>query len=120
MSEPSPTSNHPAAGDGERTTLADSPWLWLLLFSVMALIALQVMAQKYGQRQAQIEQQYQGRQWAHLQPASQGRDKQDVISFSSSDQVMIGLRPLRILAIALIALSGAMLFRQTRRASDSG
>ncbi len=38
-----------------REKLADSPWLWLLVFSIMALAALVSIQGKYAKRQAGIE-----------------------------------------------------------------
>jgi hypothetical protein len=47
-----------------RTSLTDSAWFWAMLFSCVGLLALQVIDWKYNQRQAQLERQFQGRQWA--------------------------------------------------------
>jgi membrane protein implicated in regulation of membrane protease activity len=42
--------------------LTDSAWFWLLLFSLVGLLALVAMSPKYGRRQANIERQYQARE----------------------------------------------------------
>ncbi|MCA9247016.1 MAG: hypothetical protein KDA42_07875 [Planctomycetales bacterium] len=120
MNEPPDDARPAEAPQVVRGPITDSPWFWALLFSLVALIALQIMARKYSLRQTQIEQQYQGRQWAHLEPESALREKGDVIAFSSSDEVVIDLRPLRLVAIALIALSGAMLLLRWRSEPSAG
>ncbi|HVT30616.1 MAG TPA: hypothetical protein VHE81_21590, partial [Lacipirellulaceae bacterium] len=43
----------------ERPPITDSPWFWVLLFSLMAMAALAVMSHKYTRRQANIERHYQ-------------------------------------------------------------
>ncbi len=50
--------------DSARPPVTDSPWFWVLAFSLMALLALGVVGAsgKYGKRQARIERQYQARQ----------------------------------------------------------
>jgi len=46
----------------QRAPLTDSPWFWVLLFSLVGLLALIAMSPKYRQRQANIERQYQARE----------------------------------------------------------
>ena len=43
--------------------LTDSPWFWVLAFSLMALavLAVLVFSGKYGKRQTRLELQYQAR-----------------------------------------------------------
>ena len=53
-----------APDDSQRSPVTDSPWFWFYLFCTAALVALVLMRSKYGARQAQIEQQFQGRQHA--------------------------------------------------------
>lgn len=45
-----------------RPPITDSPWFWVLIFSLMGLLALAVISGKYGRRQAGIERQYQARE----------------------------------------------------------
>lgn len=43
---------------------SDSPWFWAYLFAVAALIGLALISPKYSRRQAQLENQFEGRQGA--------------------------------------------------------
>lgn len=47
----SDTSHHPL----------ESPWFWLLVFSVMALVAVLLIGPKFMRRQARLEQKFEGR-----------------------------------------------------------
>ena len=47
--------------------LADSPWFWGLLFSVMALVGIGLIGPKYARRQAQVEGRFLGRQRAEIE-----------------------------------------------------
>ena len=42
--------------------ITDSPWFWVLAFSLMALLALVAIGGKYGRRQTRLELQYQARE----------------------------------------------------------
>ena len=48
----------------EPLRLTDSPWLWTLLFSLMALIGTALIAPKFDKRQRQIENRFLGREQA--------------------------------------------------------
>lgn len=45
-----------------RPPVTDSPWFWVLAFSLMGIIALAALNGKYSRRQANIERQYQARE----------------------------------------------------------
>jgi hypothetical protein len=102
-----------------RPPLTDSPWFWVLTFSVMALGALAAINGKYGSRQTVIERQYQARdrigvlgevannsleQAQHDRPTTR-RD------FASPDENLIPLWPLAALLVAIAAFAGFMLYR---------
>ena len=66
----------------------DSPWFWGHLFCVAGLIAIFLMQAKYGERQAQLERQFQGRQHTVQQPAGEEStsaysDESTIHSFNS-------------------------------------
>ena len=117
-----------AAPAGQRCTpLWDSAWFRALLFSGTALLALELVSFKYGPRQAQLERQHQGRQFALAdgaqgRVAGQGRPVPD-FRYSTSESPEIGLRPLWGAAWAglLVAASGMFYSRhkQQRRVDGS-
>jgi len=95
-----------------RPSLSDSPWFWAYLFGVAALIGAVLVAPKYGQRQAQIEREYQGRERAlELQhgQAPQGQ-------LSTPRQTIIPLRPL-LVAVAIATAGAWLLFWRSRQVS---
>jgi hypothetical protein len=53
--------SHPLAPSLRREPITDSPWLWFALFSAFGLALLLVTGGKFGERQADIENQYQAR-----------------------------------------------------------
>ena len=90
--------------------LFDSPWFWLQLFSCAGLIALVVAQARYGQRQSQIERQYQGRAFVHRQAGPDpGGDAPPATRFSREDDTLIKLWPLEAVAVVLIVVSTAAL-----------
>ena len=104
----------------------NSPWFWLLMFSGMSLVALQIVDRKYGPRQAQIERQFQGRQYqqrhprrpagAETQPGiaeTEAPPAEDQPKFSQADDTLITLWPLR--AMALVAMLAAVIGLQYER-----
>jgi len=92
-------------------TITDSAWFWVLVFSLGALLALQAASSKYAVRQSQIERQYQGRQYA----AEQGQaGKQEPPEFSTPENTLIALWPLKGLALLLAVLSVVILVRRER------
>ncbi len=118
--------NHPVQHrpSAQRTTaMTESPWFWLLLFSATAWLALQLAAPKYSHRQLQLEHQFQGRQWAHLESPEDGPRKQDVIRFSTADHLVVRLRPLRWAALTGVVVAVVGLVCQRRlfsRQANSG
>ena len=91
--------------------LTDSPWFWVYLFGTAALIALALVAPKFGPRQAQIEREYQGRTRA----AQNLNGVEPDLPMSSSERTLITLQPL-FLALAGITSLGWIVFWWTRRA----
>ena len=95
---------------------ADSPLLWLGLFTFAALIALVLMSNKFEGRQTQLERQYEARQQAG-QSISSEADR----STTQSGRLIITLKPLfTFFVFLLFALTAAFwIGRFRRRHQDS-
>jgi len=99
--------------------LTDSPWFWILLFSLVGLLALAVMSPKYGRRQANIERQYQARERvaeklaAENNSADGGRidGQESRRPFATADEQLIPLWPLGVLLGLVACFAAAMLYR---------
>lgn len=103
------SSSSPQSASGPIT---DSPWFWVLLFAAMGLVMLSVMAPKYAQRQTQIEQQYQGREWARQKALSPKREPG--VTFSTPGHTVIPLWPLRAIAAAVLVIAAVALVMRKR------
>jgi len=101
----------------EHAAITDSPWFWVLAFSLMALAALAAMSGKYGQRQAIIERQYQARERgtaeANDSPAAGEAERRP---YASSGDTLVPLWPLAGLLVVAAIVAGTMLYRGQRRA----
>jgi len=93
-----------------RPPLTESPWFWVLVFSLMGIGALAAIGGKYGRRQAGIERQYQARERvaaagpegaAHIAPRP----------YATADDTLIPLWPLAALLGAVAIGATAMLVR---------
>ena len=93
--------------------LTDSAWFWACTFCTAALIALVLMEPKYGTRQSQIEQQYQGREFSTRgQPGTEAPHP-----YSTPDTTLIRLRPLYWLFGVLLSVTWGLFWWQRRRIS---
>jgi hypothetical protein len=111
-------------------SLTDSPWFWVVIFSLMALGALAAIGGKYGRRQAVIERQYQVRTRVAEQQASANRSAADTRTnkqtpsrdFAAPGDTLIPLWPLAIVLVLVALFAGGMLVRGRglRRAQPSG
>jgi len=84
-----------------RPPITDSAWFWVYLYAAVGLILLAVLQPKYGQRQAGIERQFQGRQRA--MDKQLGKELSEQKPFSTPESTIISLRPL------YLSLAGACL-----------
>jgi hypothetical protein len=106
----------------ERQMLADTPWFWLLTFSLMALLALLVIGPKYNRRQAGIEWQYQARERVAEKLATENNPavapridtSEPAPNFATPDNKLVPLWPLAILLALVAAASACMLFKASR------
>ncbi len=100
-----------------KSPLTDSPWFWVLVFSLMAVAALVAIGPKYGRRQARLELQYQARERIAAERAaksSQGdasriNDRAERREFASPDETLIPLWPLAAILFAVGGLAAVML-----------
>jgi hypothetical protein len=107
----------------EDAGLTDSPWFWVLAFSLMALLALVAIGTKYGRWQTRLELQYQARdriaerRAAANNPQSEERiDKTtDRRDFASPGNNLIPLWPLAAILFIIAVFSAGMLGRGRRR-----
>jgi len=95
-----------ADGPSTRQKLTDSPYYWIYLFCTVALAILIFMGPKIRARQAQIEQNYQGRQRAfeHLQ----GNVPATPVSTADNNQMQLG--PLIACLAVILCIAWARLW----------
>jgi hypothetical protein len=108
----------------ENAPLTDSPWFWVLAFSLTALAALAVLVFSgwYGKRQTRLERQYQARYrvaekiTAENNPAAVERtdDLEARRPFATPGNNLITLWPLAVLLGIVSAVAAAMLYRVHR------
>ena len=112
MSEPpsDPIADDPTASLGP-PQITDSPWFWGYLFGVCALIGLTLAVPKFGERQAQIERSFQGRQRA----AQNLNSVQPDIEMSTADNTLVSLKPLFVGVGVVSIFAWIMLWRTHQR-----
>jgi len=106
-----PSSARPVEQPAAVTPLTDSPWFWAYLFVTGALVALVLAGPKYVQRQPQIERQFAARQSGGQ--AIVGAD--GPIPASTSDDMILSLRPLYVALAVLLAVAWIGLWWQRFR-----
>jgi hypothetical protein len=114
--------------DPRAAPLTDSPWFWVLAFSLMALLALVAIGTKYGRRQTRLELQYQARERIAERRATANNpeaaeridDQPDRREFVSPGDNLIPLWPLTLLLFLIAALSAVMLSRGRGRPGSLG
>ncbi|MBM4004017.1 MAG: hypothetical protein FJ295_12150 [Planctomycetes bacterium] len=90
--------------------VTDSPWFWACVFGTAALAALALAQPKFGKRQTQIEQQFQGRQFA--QTGSPGGESS--VAYSTPGQTIVGLSPIVWGVALVVAIAWGLFWRQLR------
>ena len=99
----------------EQPTLTDSPWFWVLVFSLMGLIALGAISGQYGKRQSRLERQYQARE--RIAEGAVGDDAAgdaERREYASPKDTLVPIWPLAILLVGVVALAAMMLRREQR------
>jgi Flp pilus assembly protein TadB len=106
----------------ESHRLADSPWFWALLFSLMALAGAALIAPKYEFRQRQVEGRFLGRQAAAIERErrSAGLEPVDLADAARDREEaqpgrIVPLWTLATAAAVAAVASAAMLWRERRR-----
>jgi hypothetical protein len=94
--------------------LAESPWFWVHLFAVAALVALALAGPKFGPRQAQVEREYQGRSRA----AQNLNGAEPNLPMSSGESTIVTLRPLFAGLAAIAAIAWIVLWWTRRGHGD--
>jgi hypothetical protein len=103
-----------------RAPVTDSPWFWVLAFSLMALLALVAIGTKYGRRQTRLELQYQARERIAERRATTNNSPADARSndqtsrreFASPGDNLIPLWPLAVVLFFVAIFSAIMLGRR--------
>jgi hypothetical protein len=106
----------------EHAAVTDSPWFWVLIFSVMGLLALAVIGGKYARRQANIERQYQARERVaeriatENNPAATDRieDSDARREYATPGDQLLPIWPLAVLLGIVVVVAAAMLYRGHR------
>jgi len=101
--------------------ITDSPWYWVLLFSLMALLVLVVIGPKYGRRQSAMERKYQARERIEEQRAARNNPgdnaRSDEIAarrqFASPGDTLVPLWPLAAIFV-VVALFAVYMLRRGR------
>jgi hypothetical protein len=109
----------------QRPPITDSPWFWVLVFSLVGLAGLAAIHDKYGKRQAGIERQYQARERTAEQVAVAGKDGEaaDTIqptdvplpAYATPGHNLISIWPLFALLSVLGLVAAIMLSRERSR-----
>jgi hypothetical protein len=111
------------------TSISDSPWFWMMVYSAVPLVGLALLNHKYGERQARLERQYQGHMTAAEKKSAQfaGGDASADDSaaqtdsptaprnYSSAEDTIIPLAPLTLIFLAIACFAAVMLAREQRR-----
>ena len=118
LDNPQPLTRNP------QSPLTDSPWFWVLLFSLFAIAGLAVLVFSgwYGKRQTRLELQYQARYrvaekiTAENNPSATERtdDSEARRPFATPGNNLIKTWPLAVLLGIVAAVAAAMLYRTVR------
>ena len=106
---------NPNAEPARRVSITDSPWFWVELFSIVALLATTVIGPKFQQRQGQIERRFEGRQQAYSRPAGDPTAEPQIGSRRIVEDNRVSLGPLQLILAGVMLLAAVMLARSRRR-----
>lgn len=105
-----------------RPPVTDSPWFWVLAFSLMGIIALAALNGKYSRRQANIERQYQARERVAEKLGAENNpdlgvridDSEARRAYATPGDQLIPVWPLAALLSLISIVAAAMLYRGHR------
>jgi hypothetical protein len=106
-----------------RVHITESPWYWLMAFAMMAVAVLLVIDRKYGERQAELERQYQAREWVSESGAAIDGgnaapvDAPDFPDYATPDRLIIPLWPLAVAMGGVAVFAWLMLARERSKSA---
>ncbi|MGD9635744.1 MAG: hypothetical protein AB7G28_11975 [Pirellulales bacterium] len=100
--------------DSSKPSITDSPWLWVLLFSVFALVLLAIFSGQIGKRQARLDRQYQARERV-LENAVGAPDRRE---YATPENTLVPIWPLAALLVGAAIVAAVMLWRAHQRRLD--
>lgn len=111
-----------------RPPVTDSPWFWVLAFSLMGIIALAALNGKYSRRQANIERQYQARERVAEKLGAENNpdlgvridDSEARRAYATPGNQLIPVWPLAALLSLISIVAAAMLHRGHRGGGRPG
>ena len=103
-------------GSSRSSSLTDSPWFWAYLFGVGGLIALALASPKFGDRQAQEERRFQGRERAVQQQAG----VEMTGDMATAETNAVTLRPLFLGLAALTTIAWIVFWLKRREQRRAG
>ena len=114
------------AVSGRSFRIIDSPWLWGLIFSLMALVGLGLIRPKFDVRQRQIEGRFIGRRQSSIERWRRQSGLEEIDLAESAVDPLAG-KPKRIVplwtlasaATASVCGCGYMLYREWRKKENA-
>jgi hypothetical protein len=91
--------------------VTDSPWFWVLLFSVVGLMAVATISGQYGKRQARLERQYQARERVAEGTVGEANQRE----YATPESTLIPLWPLAVVLVGIAIAAAVMLGREHQR-----
>jgi hypothetical protein len=91
--------------------ITDSPWFWVILFSMVGLIALFTISGQYGKRQARLERQYQARERVMDDAVGDPTRRE----YSTAETTLVPIWPLAAILVVASIVASALLRRDLRR-----
>jgi len=100
----------------DEVSITDSPWFWVLLFTVVGLIALVGISGQYGKRQARLERQYQARERiAAGEIGNSAAADPERRQYAAPDHTLVPIWPLAVLLGGAATFAAVMLAREHQR-----